>query len=56
MIFFEATQVININIKKIGYQKMDNNHWSCIKIGFQITQNLDEFSILYERMKCMCAL
>ncbi len=23
---------------------MDNNHWSCIKIGFQITQDLDEFS------------
>jgi hypothetical protein len=35
---------------------MDNNHWSCIKIGFQITQDLDELSILYERMKCLCGL
>jgi hypothetical protein len=36
----------------------NNNHWSCIKIGLQITQDLDEFldefSILYERMKCLC--
>jgi len=34
---------------------LDDNHWSCIKIGLQITQDLDEFLdeffILYERMK-----
>jgi hypothetical protein len=36
---------------------LDNNHWSCIKIGLQITQDLDEFLdeffILYERMKML---